>query len=67
MVIACSQVLLGNASAQVLTIPPGARTHWVVDQAEEIVRVEARVKWKDPVPIPLAQKRQILVGTKLYI
>jgi 16S rRNA (guanine527-N7)-methyltransferase len=37
------------------------------DQAEEILRFEARVKWKDPVPILLAQKRQILVGTKLYI
>ncbi len=38
MVIACIEALGGNASAQVLTMPDGAGTHWVVDQAEEIVQ-----------------------------
>jgi 16S rRNA (guanine527-N7)-methyltransferase len=37
------------------------------DQAEAILRSEAPVEWKDPVPIPLARRRQILVGSKLYI
>jgi hypothetical protein len=38
MAIACLQVLVEGASAQVLTIPEGARAYWVVDQAEEIVQ-----------------------------
>ena len=38
MAIACGQAPVVNASAQVLTIPNGAGTHWVVDQAEEIVQ-----------------------------
>jgi len=37
------------------------------EQVEEMLRTEAPVKWGIPVPIPLSQERQILVGTKLYI
>lgn len=36
--LACVAILAKKASAQVLTLPEGARTHWVVDQAEEIVQ-----------------------------
>jgi len=37
------------------------------DQAEDILGSELQVQWKDPISIPFTLKRQILVGTKLYI
>lgn len=36
--IACFQAIVGKACAQVPAIPDGARTHWVVHRAEEIVQ-----------------------------
>jgi hypothetical protein len=36
--IACVSMIAMEASAQVLTLPDGSRTHWIVDQAEEIVQ-----------------------------
>jgi len=38
MGLACFPILAEAASAQILTLPDGARTHWVVDGAEEIVQ-----------------------------
>ena len=37
------------------------------DQVEEMMSIEAPLEWSIPISIPLSQKRQILVGTKLDI
>lgn len=44
----------------------GSLCLWVgSDQAEDVMRANLAVEWRDPLPIPLSQKRRILVGKKL--